>query len=272
MNDVPKWEGSPGGGPASPPPGPGRRRPVGLLVALLGLVGLGVWFTVTRMREREAPAQAAEPTTPQPTAQAPLAPLPPVAESDARIRDLAGRMSSDPEFSRWLGVEGLLQRFTTAVSNIADGESPRMVLATLAPTQGFQAMASGDRTVVDPRAFERYDGVARVLGSLDTPATASAYRALKPLIDSAYAEIAPPGQTFDKTFARAIEHLLAVPVPQGEVALVERGALYAYEDPALEGLSRSQKHLLRMGPKNISIIQAKLRELQGALGLELAGR
>jgi hypothetical protein len=46
-----------------------------------------------------------------------------------------------------------------------------------------------------------------------------------------------------------------------------QGALYAYASPELEGLSRAQKHLLRMGPQNMQTLQAKLRELQGALGL-----
>jgi hypothetical protein len=46
-----------------------------------------------------------------------------------------------------------------------------------------------------------------------------------------------------------------------------KGALYVYTAPELEGLSRAQKHLLRMGPGNVRVIQAKLRELRTALGL-----
>jgi hypothetical protein len=36
-------------------------------------------------------------------------------------------------------------------------------------------------------------------------------------------------------------------------------------DPELEALSSLQKQVLRMGPENSGIIQAKARELRGAL-------
>jgi hypothetical protein len=36
-------------------------------------------------------------------------------------------------------------------------------------------------------------------------------------------------------------------------------------DPELEALSSLQKQVLRMGPKNSEIIQAKARELRGAV-------
>lgn len=241
------------------------------IVAALALVGLVAWYVLTRKGAPVAP-EAAPPPAKTETAAAQPPPLPPAAESDARVRDLAKGLSSDPEFAKWLGAEGLLQRFTAAVSNIAEGESPRMVLSFLAPAKGFQATKAGGHSVIDPASYERYDAVARVIGSIDVQVTARVYSELKPLIDGTYAEIAPPGQTFDKTFSRAIEHLLAVPVPQGDVALTEKGALYAFADPQLEGLSRAQKHLLRMGPKNMQTIQAKLRELRGTLNLPGAGQ
>jgi hypothetical protein len=40
-------------------------------------------------------------------------------------------------------------------------------------------------------------------------------------------------------------------------------------DPDLENLTAAQKHLLRMGPENIRVIQAKLREIAQALGFEI---
>lgn len=269
------WAGGPSPQQPSPrptPPPPRRGgRPVVFIVAALALVGLVAWYVLTRKGAPVAPEVAPPPAKTE-TAAAQPPPLPPTAESDARVRELAKGLSSDAEFSKWLGTEGLLQRFTAAVSNISDGESPRLVLSFLAPAQGFQVAKAGERSVIDPKSYERYDSVARVIDSIDAHVAARVYQELKPLIDGTYAEIAPPGQTFDRTFSRAIEHLLAVPVPQGDVALAEKGALYAYADPQLEGLSRAQKHLLRMGPKNVQAIQAKLRELQGTLNLPGAGR
>nr|WP_263974856.1 DUF3014 domain-containing protein [Myxococcus xanthus] len=65
----------------------------------------------------------------------------------------------------------------------------------------------------------------------------------------------------------AVQHLLKVPVQEGPVEVVPEGALYAYAAPEFEGLSPAQKHLLRMGPQNMQLIQAKLRELKSSLGL-----
>ena len=39
--------------------------------------------------------------------------------------------------------------------------------------------------------------------------------------------------------------------------LVTRGAMYAYADPRLEDLSPAQKQLLRTGPRNTRLMQAR---------------
>lgn len=275
MSEQQPWAGGPPEPQQTPPTPPSKARPVLLILTALVLVGLTGWFVMARKGEPTvAPAAPpAEPVAARPEAPEPAAPPSvPMAESDARTLELARGLSSDPAFSKWLGVEGLIQRFTTAVNNIADGESPRMALAFLAPEKGFEAQNDENGLSIDPRSYGRYDTVARVIGSIDAQTAARVYGELKPLIDGAYAEIAPPGQTFERTFGRAIQHLLDVPVPEGDVALVERGALFAFEDPRFEGLSPAQKHLLRMGPENMEAVQAKLRELQGALNLPRAGR
>ncbi len=258
--------GSPGG---TPPPTPSRSGPPVVAIVVIALVGLGVGYWVLRMRQPESPPSEPPPPVSQVDAgpAAPMEPPPSVQEGDARVRELVGPLSTDPELAKWLGVEGLLQRFTTAVSNIADGESPRMVLSFLGPTERFQVVEAPGKTTIDPKSYERYDAVARVLGSLDVQGSARAWRELKPLADRVYAEIAPPGRTFEQTFNRAIQNLLAVPVPPEDVELVPKGALYGYAEPKLEGLSQAQKHLLRMGPRNIQVIQGRLRELHTAMGL-----
>jgi hypothetical protein len=259
---------TPGGPGNEPLPRPARAWPVVLGVILVALAGLVIWYLVQRPPEGQlTPPEPAPRGQETGAAVPPAEPPPTVQEGDARVRALVGPLSADPELAKWLGVEGLLQRFTTAVANIAEGESPRMVLNFMAPVGGFQVAEDQGRTTIDPRSYERYDAVARVIGSLDAQGSAQAWAELRPLADRVYAEIAPPGRTFEQTFTRAIEHLLEVPVPQGDVEVVPKGALYVYADPKLEGLSRAQKHLLRMGPGNIQIIQRRLQELHTALGL-----
>jgi hypothetical protein len=48
---------------------------------------------------------------------------------------------------------------------------------------------------------------------------------------------------------------------------VEREGLFVYEDERLERAGAVEKHLLRMGPRNTRLVQAKARELLEALGL-----
>ncbi|WP_343073247.1 DUF3014 domain-containing protein [Pyxidicoccus fallax] len=237
------------------------------LVVVLGLAGVAViasYFGLRRHEERP-PEVAATPVVDAGVAAAP--PEESLPESDGRVRDAMGRLSTEPEFAKWLQEKDLVRRFTAAVNNVAEGASPRMVLGFLAPAGGFEVAGAQGKTTIEPRSYARYDTVARVFGSLDAQAAGSVYRELKSLIDQAHRELAPPGQAFDGTFSRAIQHLLTVPIPEGPVEVQPQGALYVYASPELEGLSAAQKHLLRMGPQNMRIIQGKLRELQSSLGL-----
>ena len=64
---------------------------------------------------------------------------------------------------------------------------------------------------------------------------------------------------------RAIQALVAVPVLREDVPLVPHAIGFRYADPALEGLTAAQKQFLRIGPRNVRLVQGKLRELEAAL-------
>lgn len=264
----------------------GRRR---LLLACVGLVllALAALFGRRLLEPGEEPA-AGEPAPPPaarvPSApragesldalapeQAPIAaePLPPLADSDAFVRERAAGASTRPELSKWLAGEGLVARFVAAVDNVANGESPRANLPELAPHGPFRATSRSGGTFVDARSGSRYDVAAAVFASLDPDACARLHALLLPLFEEAYAELGRPEGSFDDLLARAFRELLDTPVPDGPVALVPRLRSYHFADPALEALSPAQKQLLRMGPGNERAVQAKLRELAAALGLDL---
>jgi hypothetical protein len=273
----------PQGAPAGAPKPAPSRKPLVAGMAALAVVGLGLLWLVLRGKP-EVPAPAATPSTPvaaaptpeaQPAAPgAPAVPLPPLGQSDARVRELVGPLSAIPELAKWLAsTEDLVRRFTTAAGNVSEGESPRAALSFMAPQGTFQVVEREGRTFIAPESFARYDTVSRVFTSLDTQASVRAYQTLKPLIDQAYKEISRPGQRFDQTLANAIQRLLDTPVPEAELEVVDtEGVNYAYAAAELEQLSAAQKHLLRLGPANARAIQAKLRELQGALALPRASR
>src|SRR5262245_54905957 len=125
-------------------------RRIGTWLAALGVAGLGVagWWLLGRPRLVEHPpaavsspvppstASRAEPTpTPLPveTPPATTQPLPPLAESDALVRSLAGGLSPHASLAEWLAKEGNIERFVAAVDAVASGETPRPLLLFLSP-------------------------------------------------------------------------------------------------------------------------------------------
>ena len=67
--------------------------------------------------------------------------------------------------------------------------------------------------------------------------------------------------TVDDLVRRALQQVIAVPVVEGDVRVVPKGAGYAYADPRLEALPPVSKLLLRMGPETVRRVQGLAREL-----------
>jgi hypothetical protein len=239
-------------------------------VAAVGL--LAVLFLVFRH-------PAASPSPPPPTA--PLAAtspaaaspmpspgerLPPLDESDAFVRQLVAGLSAHPELARWLAGTGLVRTLTAVVANVADGETPRPHLETLAPRQRFRAARRPARLIVpDPVGFSGYDLFGDAVASVDASGAAAAYRSLAPLFEAAYVDLGHPEGGFPGALDRAIRALLAAPVLRDDVELVPHAVGFKYADPKLEGLTPAQKQFLRIGPRNVRLVQGKLRELAAAL-------
>jgi hypothetical protein len=197
---------------------------------------------------------------------APAEPLPPRDQTDPLVKQAISRLCAAPGLASFLASDDLVRRLVTAVDNVARGESPGTQLPSLAPEGAFKTVRRHGRLYVDPRSYKRYDRIADTLAAIDMQSCAGAYTQLKPLLDRAYREIGQPGHTFDGALARAIKRVGAVPLPKGEIEVVQH-VFYRYADPELEALPAADKHLLRMGPRNMRIVQAKLRELAAALKL-----
>ena len=83
----------------------------------------------------------------------------------------------------------------------------------------------------------------------------------------AYRELGHPEGDIDAATERAIVALLQTPVRDADIELRQRPLSYRFRDPALERLSPAQKQLLRMGPRNMRIVKARLRDLARELGI-----
>lgn len=164
-------------------------------------------------------------------------------------------------------TDDLVRRFVSAVNLIAGGYSPRDQLDFLQPTQPFLVDWTGDRLVITPSTFDRYNVVAEVFASIDNDGAAALYRQLAPLLQEAHEEIAWFGPDFDERLAQAVDHLVDTPIADADLVVERRTLTFAFADDDLENLTGAQRHLLRMGPRNCRRIQAKLRQLRPALGL-----
>jgi hypothetical protein len=187
-------------------------------------------------------------------------------KSDDVVRKSAGDLSSNPVFGQWLKSRDLVRRFVAAVDAIANGQSPRPQADFFSLKTPFPVLQKSGRTLLDPAGYDRYNVVADVFDSVSTAACAKIYRDFQGPLEQAYRELGYPAGGFHKTLFRAILEILRTPIVEAPMVLEKKVASYVFIDPKLEELSPAQKHLLRMGPENLQLIQSKLRELALALG------
>jgi hypothetical protein len=261
-------------GPARPPAAPPPKTPpwmfIGIAVLLLALGAL--WYVSRRGKTETTPPAVAQTTVdiPRPARRAEpgeAIDLPPLDQTDPLIRTLVGKLSSHPVVAAWLTTDGLIRNMTVVVVNIANGETPAKHLRPLRPAGAFTTKTMAGTTYIDPASYARYDAIAAAVDGLDARGVARFYATIKPRIDDAYRDLGGPDPDFDRTLERAIAMLLRTPERDGDIQLQTVKVTYTFADPALEDLPRVQRQFLRMGPKNVRIVKAKLREVAGYLGI-----
>ena len=234
---------------------------LGVVTLLAVALGAGYWY-LRRTRSQPAAAQAQSADSLKIRREpAELIQLPPLAETDPLVRQLVGALSSHPAIAAWLTTDRLIDNFVVVTSKIAGGQTPVADLKAIGPVAPLRTRTSHGVIYLDSASYRRYDRYAQAFSALDAGGTARVYETLKPRIIEAERNFGG-SEPFDAQLERAIVELLEVPVVEGEVALKSRGGTgYAFADPRLEELSPAQKQLLRMGPDNVRLIQAKLREI-----------
>jgi hypothetical protein len=251
-------------------PGGGRAGKVVAAVLALAVVAAAGWYLWPR--SSAPPPSATEATAPPATSPPPELPdrteepleLPALGESDELIRQLLRQLSQHPRLAAVLATPELVRRFVVSADNVAEGQSPARHWPALVPAHGFATVERGGRRVIAAESFHRYDPWTELFARLDPAETARLYRQLLPLFEEAYRELGYPQGDFDATLGRALEHLLAAPVVERDLAVVPKVQSFAFDDPALEALSDAQKLLLRAGAENARRIQRQLRALRAA--------
>jgi hypothetical protein len=254
--------------------GGNRRLVLMAAVVVLVMTALAIFWYSRRLAPDRAPAAGVTEPAEVPAAErAPLgaptepAEIPPLDLTDPLVRELIGQLSSRPEVATWLATDGIIRNFVVTVENVATGASPTRHLRRLVPSGPFGVATRGDDLVIDPRSYARYDGLAAAVASLEAGGLAKVYTMLKPRLEEAYRELGYPDGDFDSAVERATVRLLRTPVPASQIDVVPGGVSYKFESAALEGLTPPQKHLLRMGPANMRVVQDQLRAIARELGI-----
>jgi len=264
-----KWQGS-------LEPQPGRKRWVLAIVAAVLIAGAAGFYYLYWRRIAPAPADVRTATEQAVAPAAPARPLPeagetidlpPLGETDAIVRELVGQLSSHPTIAAWLTTDQLIRNFTVVVENISNGRTPAGHLGKVRPAGSFQVREDRGGLWIDPRSYRRYDKYAEAVAGLDARGAARLYATLRPRIIDGYRDLGHPDGNFDQALERALIELLKTPVVDGDVALASKSVAYEFADPRLQSLSSVQRQFLRMGPRNVRLIQAKLREIAPFLGI-----
>ncbi|MCX6565292.1 MAG: DUF3014 domain-containing protein [Candidatus Aminicenantes bacterium] len=186
--------------------------------------------------------------------------------SDEAVRTLVGEISRNPVLTHWLQSKDLLRRCVAAVDNIANGQSPRTQFDFFVPAGPFKILVRGSETYLDSGSYARYNAAADVFDTLSPEGCARAYGMCRDLLRQAYRELGYPEGDFNQVLYRAIIEILRTPVLEDPIAVRKNVTTYFFKDAKLEELDDVQKHLIRMGPENLQLIQVKLREIALALG------
>ena len=248
---------------------PRGRKP--LIVVVVLLVAAAVVAGVLWFRRWSAPPPAPAPVSAPAPASAEADAGPPSTGDVAQSRSILETLSADPLLRRALTEGDVGRRWAIVTDNLAEGVSPRQQLGFLAPTRPFTVAARpGQVQVIAPESYRRYDGFADAVAAVDAQAVARTYRDLRSSVEAVYRALGYPQASLDRVTARALRRIAAAPVRDGEVAVEGRGP-YTFAEASLEDLPQVEKHLLRMGPRNTRLLQAKARELLQALGFAQAG-
>jgi hypothetical protein len=229
------------------------------VVAVLGgaFVALRVWRSPPA-----APRAAHAELPPSPSGEAPLAEERP----DDGIPPRLETVSSSGLFRAAIQGE-FVRRWAVVIDNLAEGASPRRPLRFLAPSLPFTVIDRRGTTVIDPASYERYDAFAHAVASVDAHALARALHALRGPLEAAYRRLGYPGASIDRVVGRALDRIENTPVEDGDVPVKNVGGMFVFQERRLERLRDVEKHLVRMGPRNTRLLQAKAREIRRALAL-----
>lgn len=194
--------------------------------------------------------------------------LEPLDLSDKAIKQGLITALRAPLLSTLIVNDSILANMVASVNNTAQGTLPENVSLLTPPATEFSVFKQADNQFITPESFTRYNVYAQTFAEIETEDMLALLDQYEPQIMAQFEQIALPNAQFTSTLINAINRLLDTPTVNLPIPVISDSAMYKFANPQLEALLPAQKQLLRMGPDNMRLVKAKLRELRTALEQE----
>ena len=197
----------------------------------------------------------------------PELPEPTVTEetADTYARESIESVNGGKALAQFVAGDYIVERAVAIVDALRRGEVPYKLLPVGRPSKPFPISDDGLRVTMDPSGFSRYDGFTQWVSGIDVLAIVELLNDYEQIATEVLSRMGVSDFDIRSAVLVATTEILATPIAPQSPELMKREANWVYMDPELEALSSLQKQVLRMGPENSGIIQAKARELRGAL-------
>ena len=197
----------------------------------------------------------------------PAEPLPTLYESDPEVTGALADIAGAGPLAEYLVMDQVISRVVASIDSLTSRQVPVHINPIKPAGEKFIIDPEGERLVLSPRNFARYDGYVALLQSVDTGSLMTFYQRYSPLFQQAWEENGGTG-SFNDRLLEVIDDLLEAPDVAGPVYLTKYEAVYLFEVPELEAMTAGQKVLVRMGSVNASVVKEKLMEVRAQLKLQ----
>lgn len=196
----------------------------------------------------------------------PKLPAPPtLSEANGQLSSGLWTFSPNPLIATFVSAPNLIERLVAIIDNLRQGFVPYKLLPVGRPEASFSFVDDGLGVTINPRSFDRYDGLAQLISDIETNALVSAYTAFEVAANEAWDTLGYETPKLEPAVLAALEAIMLAPETDLDARLYKVEANWVYEDAALEALSPLEKQLMRMGPSNSERVKEKAREIRGAL-------
>ncbi len=185
--------------------------------------------------------------------------LPALEHSDAVFKQDV--LSLSPGFSELLNVEGIIKRWVVVINDFSQNQRPYKHFRYFKLSSPFRVETDQTGIYMAERSYQRYDFLASAVHAVDVEKAVSLLWKYRPLLQQAFSEFGYPEEyQVEDIIKKAVSNVLQAPVIESRIKLIKPSVRYKFAEKHLESLSPVQKQMIRMGPENTRIIQAKLRQ------------